>query len=152
MRLEDLKGRDRELYTGDCPPERAEFCKPEMVAPHRAYFDALFAGKSDEEARAAAAAVTVPARRSDNWLERMLERDFLCACVMPEGVVIKLLRDGNTWSGSEPSRRFRFRMEPEPSLTVECDGVVVELRPTKVVRVPLIVSFCLGTETVGITV
>ena len=64
MNIEDLNIRQRELYDCQCPEDRP--CSPEMCAPYRAYYDALFAGKSEEESQAAAAAVTVPIPPSIN--------------------------------------------------------------------------------------
>lgn len=71
MKLEDLTIREQELYRCECPPERP--CRNEDCAQFKAYYDALFAGQSKEEAEAAAVAAlpatvngkTVPARKWD---------------------------------------------------------------------------------------
>jgi len=63
MTIDDLLPRQRELYECRCPPGR-ENCSQDHCAPYRAYYDALFAGKSEDEARAAAEAATVPLPRA----------------------------------------------------------------------------------------
>ncbi len=48
MKLEDLSRREQELYRCACPPENP--CRPEHCAQFRTYYDAIFAGKTHEQA------------------------------------------------------------------------------------------------------